>query len=181
MIDVNIILTLLAAILFAMALVLKWQREKKDRAYWAQPTYKRVRWAQIKHSSESFKRSGGFSMQKRRGRPPNELLLRSEHDVWNYRACDRLREILARYDFYPYRKITPGGNGYMHVMVKRRTTYTSLRCLWQNSEEPENYIFVFPPSAVLNLERAVRDQFKRWGVTTHKRYKNQPKVIEMEN
>jgi hypothetical protein len=166
MIDINTILVLVAFLFFITIMIARWRQRRYEKKYWALPTHIRVKWAQINHSSSHFRRSGGFQMSKRVGRTPNTPRLLVENDIWSYRACESLKETLARYDFYLYRGFKPGGNGYMSVVVKRRSAYRSLKSLWQNSYEPESYILTFPPTAVLNLDKAVRDQLEYWGATT---------------
>ena len=161
-INIDTIVFTIAVIVFSAAMLARWRQNRREEFRWSQPLHTKVKWAQIHHSSNAFKRSGGFQVAKKR---PGRPLVNFADDVWNKKSCDRLQQALEAHGFYIHGSIKAGGNGYMAVVVRRKTPYSSLKSIEQTTaKEAQSYILTFPPSSVLNLEAAVLSQLKYWGI-----------------
>ena len=91
------------------------------------------------------------------------------HHIWCDDNCKKLKDELDRHGYDVHRKMPVGdgkiAKGYLSVIVKRKQLF-NVKYPEGFSSETRSYILQFGPEAVLDIEEAVKTEFRRWGIRT---------------
>lgn len=160
----------ISAGLFVLSFVIirvgRWVSARRLNRYWNVPVADRVMWSQIELAARP-KSEGRFELAK----PRKNKVTSADfaHHVWCKKNCKMLQEELTKHGYVVHRKMPIGDGeetgGFMTVVIKRKQLF-NVKYPEGLTSETRSYILQFGPEAVLNIEEAVKKEFRRWGIKT---------------
>lgn len=76
----------------------------------------------------------------------------------------KLKAALRKYGFVLARELRAGGNGVMAVIVVRKPIVIRSKMPSTPGAFERTYLLTFMPSAAKDLEEAVREELRQWGI-----------------